>query len=515
MPSLRVALAAALLGSPLLAQPSPDRVRAAARSYREAREAAILRELVELLAIPNLASDSANIRRNAHHLVAMLERRGVRARLLEAPGSPPAVFGELTVPGATRTIVYYAHYDGQPVQPAQWSTTGGDPWRPTLYDRAVAAGGRQIPMPADGARVPGEARVYARSASDDKSPIVAMLTALDALRAAGLAPSTNVRFFFDGEEEAGSEHAHDMLTRHAALLGADLWIFGDGPVHQSGRRQVVLGVRGTMGLELTTYGPARMLHSGHYGNWAPNPAIAMARLLASLRDDEGRILIAGFQDDVRPLTAADRAAIRAMPPVDSVLANELALGRTEASPALLAERIAQPALNVRGIQSGAVGALATNAIPTEARASIDFRLVPAQTPERVRALVEAHLRREGWTITHDSATAELRRRTPRLVRLEWESGYPGVRTAADHPAARAVAAVLPDAVVVPILGGSLPMYHFADVLKTPVLVVPIVNYDNNQHAANENLRMQNLWDGIESYAALFARLGAEWRAAVP
>ncbi len=276
---LRTALALTLLGTPLLAQPSADSARRAARSYREAREPAILRELAALLAIPNLASDSVNIRRNAAHLVAMLERRGVSARLLEAPGSPPAVYGELRVPGARRTIVYYAHYDGQPVSPAQWTATGGEPWRPTLYDRAVTAGGRQIALPADGERVPGEARVYARSASDDKSPIVAMLSALDALRAAGIAPSTNLKFFFEGEEEAGSEHAHDMLTRHRDLLAADLWIFGDGPVHQSGRRQVVLGVRGSMGLELTTYGPARALHSGHYGNWAPNPACSWRRSL--------------------------------------------------------------------------------------------------------------------------------------------------------------------------------------------------------------------------------------------
>jgi acetylornithine deacetylase/succinyl-diaminopimelate desuccinylase-like protein len=271
-------------------------------------------------------------------------------------------------------------------------------------------------------------------------------------------------------------------------------------------------VRGSMGLELTTYGPSRALHSGHYGNWAPNPALGMARLLASLRDDEGRILVPGFHDDVRPLTAPERRAIRAMPPVDVALRDELLLGRVEGGDSvLLAERIARPALNVRGIQAGAVGAQAANAIPTEARASVDFRLVPDQTPERVRRLVEAHLRRQGWTVVHDSATAAQRRASPRLVRLEWEGGYAGVRTPAAHPAARAVAAVLPRAVVVPTLGGSLPMHHFAEVLRTPLVVVPIVNYDNNQHAANENLRIGNLWEGVETYALLFARLGAEWR----
>src|SRR5687768_1823321 len=333
----------ALLSVPLHAQArvQPEAVRSAVRDWRARNEPAVLRELSMLLAIPNLASDSVAIRRNADTLVAMLTRRGITARRLETPGSPPAVYGELLVPGATRTIVMYAHYDGQPVDPARWATP---PWTPTLREAPLERNGRVIPLPERGGVLDDDARLYARSASDDKAPIIAMLAALDALRAARIPLSVNLKFFFEGEEEAGSDHLEAMLRRHAELLTADGWIFGDGPVHQSRRPQVVFGVRGVMGAELTVYGPARALHSGHYGNWAPNPSMLLAHLLSSMRDAEGRITIAGFLNDVRAVGSAERAAIVGAPPVDTLLRRELALGDVEGDGAPLLERILAPAL---------------------------------------------------------------------------------------------------------------------------------------------------------------------------
>jgi acetylornithine deacetylase/succinyl-diaminopimelate desuccinylase-like protein len=178
-----------------------------------------------------------------------------------------------------------------------------------------------------------------------------------------------------------------------------------------------------------------------------------------------------------------------------------------------------PALNVRGIRVGSVGAHAANAIPTEAHASFDFRLVPAQRPERVRELVEAHIRTQGYVITHDSVTDAMRRAHPRIARLVWETGYPASRTSMDLPFSRAVlrsvgegAAAPP--LAVPTLGGSLPTYLFEQLLGVPMLVLPIANFDNAQHAANENLRVGNLWDGIEMFASLLARVGREWDARV-
>jgi acetylornithine deacetylase/succinyl-diaminopimelate desuccinylase-like protein len=494
--------------------PAAASVRQQVRAYRVAHDVEILRELVDLLAIPNVASDSANIRRNAAFVATMLERRGIAARLLESPtGGPPAVYGELTTPGATRTVTLYAHYDGQPVDTTRWITP---PWQPVLRDRLHTQGGQPIALPTTPGAAQGEWRLYARSAGDDKSPIVAMLTAVDALRAARIPLSVNVKFFFEGEEEAGSGNLRGLLERHAALLKSDLWLFGDGPVHQSRRQQVVFGVRGVTGLELTVYGPVRGLHSGHYGNWAPNPIVVLTGLLASMRAQDGRITIPDFYDDVAPISAAERRALRTVPSVDSTLRVELQLAATEAANAPLMERIMQPALNLRGIQSGQVGALASNTINTEARASIDFRLVPRQTPERIRMLVERHARAQGFYVIDREPTPDERMRHPKIVRMEWESGYPSTRTGMDLPVSQALVQTVSDAIAeqvitVPTLGGSLPMYMFAEVLRTPLVVLPIVNHDNNQHAANENLRLQNLFDGIEVYGGVLARLGQQWR----
>jgi acetylornithine deacetylase/succinyl-diaminopimelate desuccinylase-like protein len=489
-------------------------IRSRIRAYREAHEAEILTELREFLAIPNVVSDAKNIRRNAEFLVQMLERRGVKARLLELEGSPPVVFGERATPGAIHTVVLYAHYDGQPVDSTRWAS---QPWQPLLRSRALQHGGQEIPFPVAGRKVDPEARIYARSASDDKSPIVALVTALDALRSDGQPLSVNLKVFLEGEEEAGSDHLREMLTRHAGLLRADLWLFLDGPVHQSRRQQIVFGARGVMGVNVTVYGANRPLHSGHYGNWAPNPNVMLAHLIASVRDLEGRILIPGFYDDVRPLTAADRAAFATVPAVDSSLRPELGLARTEADNAPLAERLMLPALNVGGLSGGRTGAGGANLISTESSAYIDFRMVPDQTPARVRQLFETYLTKQGWHVVHDVPDSATRVAHARLVRISWsDSGYPANRTALDLPASRAVVqtteAILGGPVIqVPMLGGSLPLYHFSEVLGTTLITLPIVNHDNNQHGENENLRIQNLWDGIELLGGILAKLESFWK----
>jgi acetylornithine deacetylase/succinyl-diaminopimelate desuccinylase-like protein len=481
------------------------------RAFRQAHEPEIVRELADFVSLRNVAAGRADIQANAERLMAMLSRRGVEPRLLTAQGSPPVVYGELRSPGATRTVVFYAHYDGQPAEPADWG--GADPWKPVL--RAGAPGSREVDLARLEAPLDPEWRLYARSASDDKGPIVMLLAALDALRAAGVAPSVNVKLFFEGEEEAGSPHLAAVLREHRDLLAADVWILADGPVHQSRRMQVVFGARGVTDLELTVYGPLRALHSGHYGNWAPNPAALLAHLLAGLRGPDGEIRVAGFAEAVRPLSERERRSLAAMPPVEDELRRELAIAWTEGGGARLLDAILRPALNVRGLAAAQVGDKARNAIPTQAQASIDFRLVPDLTPERVRALVEEHLRKDGFHVVHDEPDAATRRAHPRVVRLAWGEGYPGVRTPMDLPASRAVIAAVAEGtgapvVEVPMLGGSIPIHDFVEVLDVPVVIVPTVNHDNNQHAAHENLRLQNLWDGIEVFAALFARLGELW-----
>jgi len=516
---LLVATCAPLAPLPLAAQ-APASVngaaaRAAARVYREGHEGDILTDFAELLSLPNLATDSAGIWRNANHLLSMLEKRGFgNRRLLTVPGAPPAVYAELPAPGATRTLILYAHYDGQPVDPKQWTTP---PWSPVLRTAEVHKGGTVVPIPTGSGKVGGEYRIYGRSAGDDKASIMAILSAIDAMRAAKLSASVNLKVFFEGEEEAGSGHLEAILRTYKSQLTGDGWIFCDGPVHQSGRQQLSFGQRGVTGFELTVYGPTRALHSGHYGNWAPNPGAMIATLIASMRDDDGHIKVAGYYDDVKPITPAERAAIARLPRYDSTLRAALGLGRSEANNALLAERIMLPAFNVRGIRVGGVRETGSNTIATEAYASFDLRLVPAQDPARVRRLVEAHIRKQGYFVTNDSVTAEIRRAHPKVARLEWDSGYPASRVPMDGPFGKALLGVIADGakeapLVNPTVGASGPAYLFEQVLSAPMISLPIANFDDNQHAADENLRVQNLWDGIELYTALLTGLGRAWGA---
>ncbi len=500
------------------APPARSAIRPAVDAWRRAHEREILDDAFALYAIPNVASDSVGIARNIAWLTAAFAKRGVVMAPLSAPsGGNPALVGKLTSPRATRTVVFYAHYDGQPVAGGGWD---GDPFTPELRRYRNSVAGDAVPLPARGDTIDPELRIRARAASDDKGPIVAMLAALDAMRANKITPSVNVIFFLEGEEEAGSNHLGDLLRAHKAALAADAWLFFDGPMHVSGAPQIVLGVRGVMGADVTFYGANRPMHSGHYGNWAPNPAVAAAHFIASVRDMDGKVLIDGFYSDVPPVSDADRSSARALSITDDSVRKSLGLTHTEANGAALGERIMMPALNIRGIRAGGTGTAAANAVPTSASVSIDFRLVPDQKPARLRALLLAHLQGLGYTIASSADEAARSADRSRLAWVTWDSGYTSVRVPADLPAVRAVRKLSERSYgrapfILPVLGGSLPLFHFVDALGATVITVPIVNADNSQHAPNENLRVRNLWDGIALMAELMGGLGVEWPAGAP
>jgi acetylornithine deacetylase/succinyl-diaminopimelate desuccinylase-like protein len=277
-------------------------------------------------------------------------------------------------------------------------------------------------------------------------------------------------------------------------------------MHQSRRPQLVFGVRGITGLEITTYGAVRGLHSGHYGNWSPNPALALAHLLAGMKDEQGRVLIEGFYDSVEPLTAADRAALATVPDVEAALRKELGLAASEGD-ASLAERTLLPSLNIRGIRSADVGAKAANVVPSTATASLDIRLVRGNDPERMLDQVEAHLRRQGYHIVREDPDTASRLTHPRIAKVIRQGGYPAARTSVDHPFVKPIVQAAERAagepmILLPGLGGSLPLYLFVETWPVPMIIVPIANHDDNQHAADENLRLANLWYGIDLMASL-------------
>jgi acetylornithine deacetylase/succinyl-diaminopimelate desuccinylase-like protein len=476
-----------------------------AAPVRAADQPALLKEFVDLLAIPNVATSIPNIRQNADHIMTMMKRRGLSPRLLEGDRAdvPPAIYGEWKVPGAKRTLVLYAHYDGQPVTPADWKST--QPFTPQLYTDRLDRGGRKIAPPAPGQSIDPNWRIYGRAASDDKLGVMAILAAVDALKAAGKRPSFNLKIFFEGEEEAGSPHLGALLEKHRASLASDGWVIFDGPSHPSGLPQIVLGVRGVVGVDITVYGPTRPLHSGHYGNWAPNPAMMLSQLLASMKDADGKVLVAGFYDDVVPLTAAEQAAVAAVPPPDADLRRDLGLARNEVAGRLLADAIQQPSLNVGGIRSADVGDKARNVVPSTASAYIDVRLVKGNDHQRQVDRLVRHIESQGFTVLDHEPTMEERLRYPRIARINAGSGYNAERTSLDSTLAKSVsAAVLKGrkAVILPTLGGSLPLYLLRERLGVDSVTLSLANHDNNQHAEDENLRLGNLWDAIDIATAV-------------
>jgi len=499
---MRLILTVLLCAAALTGQTNPAAL--AARRWRMQHEKAIVTEFSSLLAIPNIARDRADIRRNADAIVAMLAKRGVPARLIQEPDANPVVYGEIRTPGAMRTIVFYAHYDGQPLDPKEWVTP---PFAPVLRDKSIEKDGRVIQLDTASVPLDPEERIYARSSSDDKAPIIAIAVALDAINAAAIRFRSNIRFVFEGEEEAGSINFGRILQAHRDLFTGDVWLICDGPVSQNRQQLIAFGARGVETVDITVYGARRELHSGHYGNWAPNPAMMLARLLSSMKDDNGRVLVDHFYDGIEPLSETEKRAIAEAPAPDADLMKELWLGSSEASPARLIERLQLPSLNIRGMASSRVGAQASNVIPSTATASLDIRLVKGMDHQAVVGRVIEHIRKQGYFVTDTEPNPETRMAHPKVAMVRTtDFGYNAVRTSMDLPVSRELIRVVESArgpvIKVPTMGGSVPLEAIERAVGTRTITVPIANHDNSQHSFNENIRLQNLWDGIELMAAL-------------
>lgn len=479
------------------------------RKYGKENAGNIIQEFSELLSLPNVAADPAGQQKTAAFIMTMMNKRGIqKVQLLNAstPGVPPAVYGEVMVPGAKQTLIFYAHYDGQPVNPAQWAK-GLDPFQPKLFSGGIDKAGTNLSFPADN-NYNSDWRIYARGASDDKAGVDAILNAYEAITKNGLTPGCNLKFFFEGEEEAGSTHLNEILEKYKSLLQSDLWIICDGPVHQSGKKQIVFGVRGDTHLDLTVYSSKRPLHSGHYGNWTPNPAMMLAKLLASMKDDNGKVTIKGFYDDVTPLTPSEKKALNEVPSVDEQMKQELGISAVEMKGFTLSDAINQPSLNINGMQSGNVGKMASNQIPTTATAVLDLRLVLGNDWKRQQQKVTGHIKAQGYYITANEPTDEERKKYAKIIKLiPGQDGVNAQRTSMDLPIIQKVIAAVKTTtreqlVLQPTMGGTLPLFLFEKHLNAKTITIPIANHDNNQHAENENIRIGNLFDGIETMVSL-------------
>jgi acetylornithine deacetylase/succinyl-diaminopimelate desuccinylase-like protein len=387
--------------------------RAAVEHWVHAHRRQIIGEFNQLLSIPNVDADRPDIRRNAEFIRAMLERHGMRAELLETAGNP-LVYAEKNTPRASRTTLLYVHYDGQPVEPARWKQAG--PFTPIMRDGRMEEGPKTIGNFLESAAFSDNWRIYARSASDDKAPIVALYAVLDAL--GGKTPG-NIHVAVDGEEETSSPSLTAAIRRYRDKLRASVLLILDGPVHASGRAALSFGARGIVTLALTVYGPKMALNSGHYGNWIPNPALRLAQLLASMKDEQGRTTIDGFYSDVPPLTTEQRRILKSVPDDEPALLKLFGVARPDAVGESLQEALQYPSLNIRGMHSGADDRTIVSA---DATAAIDIRLVKETPSERMVERVRAHIGRQDYHIVTAEPTDAERAQFPKLARLAVEPG---------------------------------------------------------------------------------------------
>ena len=470
----------------------------------------LLKEYFDFLSLPNTLNDPEQLQNNAAFISDMMKKRGINnVQLLKADvaGAIPVVYGEVLTPGATKTLIFYAHYDGQPVNPDKWAE-GLSPFKPQLTTTSLDKGGQFMDFPSEGTPLSNDWRVYARAAADDKAGVFTILNAYDAIRQSGVTPKINIKFFFEGEEEKGSTNLESLLSKYKSLLKADAWIISDGPMHASGRKQITFGVRGDVNMNVTVFGAKRPLHSGNYGNWAPNPALKLVQLLASMKNNKGTVLIDGFYDDVTPLSKTEKKALADIPDAAPMMQKELAFAEAESPDRTFLESITTlPTLNINGIVSANVGKLASNIIPTTATATLDLRLVKGNDAQRQIQKVVNHIKKQGFYVLDREPTEEERLKYGNIALIRSGSGYNAQRTSMDLPISQQVIKAVKtssaeDIILMPSAGGSLPLFLFEKVLNTPPITVPVVNYDNNQHGENENLRIGCLWEGIETIAAI-------------
>ena len=461
----------------------------------------IVDEFITLLSIPNVARIDADMRRNAAQLKAMFEKRGFTVETQEVTSGSPVVLASMNVTPSHGTLTLYIHYDGQAVDSTEWTKCG--PFAPCVMTPAG-----KVTLDASVRTFDADGRIYARSASDDKGPIMALLAAMDALRATGSKPSWNLRVVLDGQEEAGSANFRRFVASSGEKLKADLAITLDGPRHPSGRPTMYYGVRGSAGVTITVFTSRNDLHSGNYGNWAPDPSMLLGRLLGTMKDESGRVVIDGFYDDVTPLTPTEQRALAEAPNVEADLARAFGVARPERPDTRLEQKLNEPTLNVLQMEAGGgFSAPGRTAIPASATARLAMRLVHGLDPAKMNERVIAHVRKQGYFVVLNRApTDEERLAHPLLARIDARGGSRATRVTMDEPLAQSVAKALTRGSITPVqlptLGGSMPFGEFSESLKLPTVGLSLVNHDNNQHGPDENLKLKNLWEGIDFLASI-------------
>ncbi len=451
----------------------------------------------EFLGLPNDANYPDDIARLVDWMDGAFAARGFATERIATAGSP-LLLAERHVADDAKTVLVYLQSDGQPVDPSAWDQE--DPYTPVLKERTADGRYERIPWGAFETGYDPEWRVFARSAADSKGPMTQFLVAIELLDEAGFEPDYNLKVIVDTEEEMGSPHLPPAVVANRERLAADLLLIFDGPPHPSNRPTVGFGARGIVTVTLVAHGPKVPQHSGHYGNFVPNPAFHLARILASMKSADGRVTIPGFYDGVE-IDEATRAILEAVSDDEEKILADMGLIESDKVAASLQEAIQYPSLNIRGLSSGWVGRDARTIIPATATAEIDIRLVRESDHEYLLHLVRTHVEELGYhVIDHPPSDAE-RLRHSGIVTFTHEFSYSAYRSDFDAAAGRMARAGMrhlygEEPILIRTSGGSVPISPFVETLGVPAAKVPTVNIDNNQHSPNENLRLGSFVEGI-------------------
>jgi acetylornithine deacetylase/succinyl-diaminopimelate desuccinylase-like protein len=508
-PLFLASLLAALPAGPLAPQPLPSGDIRARVDASLPQAMALYRDL---LTYPNDAHYPEDILRLVGWLEARFAERRFTTHRIETGGSP-LLLAERRTPGATRTVLIYLQADGQPVDPSRWHQAS--PWIPVVKEPAADGTWRELPWERldselrdglAGSRSWEDWRIFARSASDSKGPVAQFLHAVTLLDAAGIRPDFHFKVIVDTEEEMGSPRLPAAVTRDRELLAADFMVIFDGPPHVSGRPTLKFGARGITTVTLTTYGPLVPQHSGHYGNYLPNPVFHLSRILATAKGEDGRVTIPGWYDGVT-LDEEARRILAAVPDDEPAILRQMGVARAERVGDNLQEAVQYPSLNVRGMQAGWVGSEARTIIPHEAVAEIDIRLVAESDADHLVELFRGHIRGQGFHLLDRAPTMEERLTHPRLATLRHHRAYGAFRTEYDSEPGRWLTGAFvhlfgEEPIRIRTSGGSIPISPFVETLGIPAVTVPTVNPDNNQHSPNENLRLGHFVEGLAILVAV-------------
>lgn len=461
---------------------------------------ASFRDLYNLLSIPNDAHFPVNIEKNIKWCEGAFAKRGFTTSRLET-STVPLLLAERKMKKAKKTVLIYLQIDGQPVDSSKWNQES--PWKPTLKEQDTNGKWNAISYNRLNENYDRDWRVFARAASDAKGPAAAFLGSLDAAGDAGIEPNYNIKVIMDFEEELGSPQLPQAVKQHKEALAADMLIIFDGPRHVSNEPTLSFGARGICTITITTFGPRLPVHSGNYGNYTPNPALRLAQLLASMKDDEGRVTIPGFYNGIA-LTEKEKKILKEVPDDEVQIKKFLGIAEPDKVGGSFQESLQYPTLNIRGLNSLYVGEQSRTLIPAEATAEIDIRLVSSSDPERLIGLVRSHVESKGYYLVEIEPTEEERLKYPRIAAFRSSISYGAFQTPFDSEVGlwlnRAMAKAFgKEPIKIRTGGGSIPISPFVITLGIPAVAVPTVNADNNQHAENENIRVGNYIDAVKTF----------------